>query len=224
MPEKRALIFANGERVNLEGIRAMLQPEDYFVAADGGLRFLRVLGLKPDLVIGDLDSLPPGELERLRAERVNIQQYPVHKNETDLELALEAAIQAGYRDLRIVGALGGRLDMTLGNIFLLMLPALANLDVRLEDGYDEVFLIRPGEPGARVTGLAGERVSLLPLLGPAEGVRTSGLYYPLNAETLYLERTRGISNVLMSDEAFVSLAAGLLLCIHTHQTPPETSG
>lgn len=219
MYTKRALIFANGERVNLDALQGFARPGDYCVAADGGLRFLRALGLSPDLVIGDLDSLSPEEIDRLRASGVNVRQYSVHKNETDLELALEAVIEAGYSRIRILAALGGRLDMTLGNIFLLMLPSLAECDVRLEDGFDEVFLIRPGEPGVMITGRAGERVSLLPLNGPAEGVRTRGLQYPLRSETLYPERTRGISNVMEGEEAAVSLESGLLLCIHTHQSP-----
>jgi len=221
MHTKRALIFANGERANLEALQGFARAGDYCVAADGGLRFMRALGLSPDLVIGDLDSLSPEEIERLRASGVHVRQYPVYKNETDLELALEAVVEAGYRHIRILAALGGRLDMTLGNIYLLMLPSLVACDVRLEDGFDEVFLIRPGAPGVTITGSAGERVSLLPLNGPAEGVRTRGLQYPLRGETLYPERTRGISNVMEGEEAVVSLDTGLLLCIHTHQSPRE---
>lgn len=215
MAEKRALIFANGERANLEILRAWVRPDDLLIAADGGLRFLRALGLPPGLVIGDLDSLAEGEIEQLRQAGVAVRQHPVHKDETDLELALQAALAAGARQIWVVAALGGRLDMILANIFLLMLPELSGVDARLEDGYDTVFLIRPGRPG-EVQGQPGERLSLLPLNGPAHGVHTQGLEYPLNRETLWPERSRGISNRLQAPLARITLDDGLLLCIHTH--------
>lgn len=213
-----AYIFANGTRMNAEVIASLLAPGDYYIAADGGYRFMQQLGVQPHLVIGDLDSLTSTDIAEIKSRGIEVRQYPIHKDETDLELALEAAIEAGYRQIRIVAALGGRLDMTLGNIFLLMLPALADLDVRLEDGYDEVSLIRPtGLAGFAIHGLPSELISLLPLGGPAQGIRTEALQYPLHEETLYPERTRGISNVMTAETAAVHLRSGLLICIHTHQ-------
>ncbi len=221
MQQKRAFIFANGEQINPEAVRALIQPGDFRIAADGGLHHLRRLGLEPDLVIGDLDSLEPEEIERLQINHVRVEQHPVHKDETDLELAVEAALKAGCTMLFILGALGGRLDMTLANIFLLALPELAGIDARLEDGIEEVFLIRPGgdaeKAGRVIDGRPGDRVSLLPLGGPAQGIRTSGLYYPLRGETLYPERTRGVSNRMVDAQAQVTLDEGLLICIHTRQ-------
>ena len=213
-PTGRAFIFANGRRIHPATVRGLMSPGDYRVAADGGLRFLRAVDQQPDLLIGDLDSLLPEEIEEARAGGVEIRQYSIHKDETDLELALQAVTALGYRKIRVVGALGGRLDMILGNLFLLMLPDLAGCDVRLEDGYEEVFLIRSGET-VEIEGQEGERVSLLPLHGPAEGIVTGGLYYPLRGESLWPERTRGISNVMMGARAVVSLRAGLLVCIHS---------
>jgi thiamine pyrophosphokinase len=222
MQDKRVLIFANGERANLEVLRAWLRPTDVLIAADGGLRFLRALGLAPHLVIGDLDSLGDGEIEQLSQAGVEVRRYPVHKDETDLELALLAAVAAGANQIWVVAALGGRLDMTLANIALLMLPELTGAAVRLEDGYESVFLIRPGKPG-EVQGQPGERLSLLPLNGPARGVRTQGLEYPLHGESLRPERSRGISNRLQAPIAQISLEDGLLLCIHSHHQPDSIS-
>jgi thiamine pyrophosphokinase len=215
MTHARAVIFANGERANLEALRAWLRPDDLLIAADGGLRFLRALDRSPDLVIGDLDSLAEGELARLRQAGVEVRQYPVHKDETDLELALAAAMQSGADEIWVAAALGGRLDMTLANIFLLMLPELAGAAVGLEDGFESVFLIRPDRPG-QVRGQPGQRLSLLPLNGPARGVRTEGLEYPLKGETLWPERSRGVSNRLAAGAARITLEEGVLLCIHTH--------
>jgi thiamine pyrophosphokinase len=169
------------------------------------------LGLTPHWLIGDLDSVSLEEARSLEAAGVRIWRYPVEKDETDLELAIRAVLSNGYRSIRIAAALGGRLDQTLGNLFLLQLPGLEGCDVRLEDGYEEVFLIRQE---MEVLGQPGDILSLLPLGGPASGIWTEGLRYPLRGETLQPEQTRGISNVLLSERARVRLAAGTLLGIH----------
>ena len=118
----------------------------------------------------------------------------------------------GCRDLIVVGALGGRLDHTLGNLSLLRDPVLSDCTVRLDDGLQEVFWITRH---ADLHGAQGDIVSLLPLQGEATGVTTEGLEYPLHAETLYPYKTRGISNVMTAAHASVSLVSGVLLCIHT---------
>jgi thiamine pyrophosphokinase len=220
MPHTRALIVANGDQIHPEAAKQILRPDDFIIAADGGLRHVDALGLKPDLLIGDLDSVSEADIERVEYNGSQVMRYPVHKDETDLELALLFAAQKGYRELVILGALGGRLDMTLGNIFLLMLPELAGCDARLDDGVEEVFFLYPGEPGREISGNAGDRVSLLPWGSTAAGIRTGGLYYPLRGETLHPERSRGISNKMVTDRARVVFASGLLICIHTRILPP----
>jgi len=216
-PRARALIFANGEQFNTQAVRRFIHPSDWLVSADGGLRHLRALDLLPALLIGDLDSVDSFDLDMLKTQGVRIVQHPAHKDETDLELAIEAVIEDGYSELRIIGALGGRLDMSLGNIFLLLLPELENIDARLEDGVEEVFLMRPGQQPCTIDGDVGDRVSLLPLGRPAAGVITTGLLYPLRGETLYPERTRGISNEMVEQKASVQLQSGILICIHTRK-------
>lgn len=217
MEQKRALIFANGEQFFTHAVKALLLPGDLLIAVDGGLKYVRALGLDPHLLIGDLDSVDPAEITRLQAVGARVEKFPVHKDETDLELAVIEALRLGCTNLLILGALGGRLDMTLANIFLLALPVLEGTDTRLEDGLEEVFLVRAGREGAVIYGQPGERVSLLPYAGPARGVSTTGLYYPLKQETLYQERTRGISNRMQDAQARVTLEDGCLICIHTRQ-------
>jgi thiamine pyrophosphokinase len=212
MTVQRALIFANGTLDDDQAVARLLHPGDLLVAADGGARHLARLGLCPNLLVGDLDSLSTAEVDALAQAGVEILRYSVDKDETDLELAIQAALDRGCTELVIVAALGARVDQTLGNIFLLGLPALRDVQVRLDDGRDELFLI--SERGS-IHGRAGDVVSLLPLGGPARGIYTQGLRYPLNGETLYPERTRGISNVLMDEHAQVELSEGLLICVHT---------
>jgi thiamine pyrophosphokinase len=216
----RVLLFVNGDFPQSEKLIAQIKPEDFLMAVDGGLRHLTEQKLTPNLIIGDLDSADPDEVQRLQMKGVEVRQYPVDKDETDLELALNAALELQPDHIWVVAALGDRIDQTLGNIFLLTLPELANTDVRLVDGVREVFLIR--ESGT-IRGIPGQRVSLLPLNGPAHGITTEGLAYPLHDETLYPERTRGISNRLTDPSARVTVETGLLLCIHERDEPFERS-
>ncbi len=221
MSDQRALIFANGSLPGLEAARGLLRTGDFLLAVDGGALHLARLGLRPHLLVGDLDSLPAEALADLAASGVEVLRYPPEKDETDLELAIQIALGRGFRDLVLVAALGGRIDQTLANIFLLTLPDLAGVSARLDDGIEEMFLIRSA---ASVCGQVGETVSLLPLGGPARGITTRGLRYPLRGEALFPERTRGISNELIEAQAEVTLEEGLLLCIHTRSAPPIPAG
>ena len=208
---KRALIFINGDLPDLDAARRILEPDAFMIAVDGGTRHLLALGLLPSVVIGDLDSLDPAHLLTLEKNHVEIIQHPKDKDETDLELALNYALDLGYRNIRLVAALGGRLDHTLGNLSLLTKPSLAGLDLRIDDGVEEAFFVRRQ---AQIHGRAGETVSLLPWNGDVTGIQTEGLRWPLRHETLKAHKTRGISNEMVSDVAKISIDSGLLLCIH----------
>ncbi len=216
----RIVLFANGDFPCPNRLNAQLDKEDFLIAVDGGLNHMTALNLTPALIIGDLDSANPEEVKRLQSQGVEIRSFPPEKNETDLELALDAALKLDPAVIWIVGALGNRLDQTLANIFLLTQPKLAGIDVRLVDGTRQVFLIRKS---ALIEGIVGQRLSLLPLNGPVVGVRTAGLAYPLEDETLYPDRTRGISNYLTGSSAKVIILKGLLLCVHQITDPLERS-
>ena len=166
MSQKRAVIFANGEAADIKRLDAMMQPDDLLIAADGGLRYLLQLGKWPQVLIGDLDSVTAEEVELARQNGAAVHKYPVGKNETDLQLAIDYAIQAGCSSIVIAAALGGRLDQTLGNIFLLTRPDLQEIDIRLDDGREEVFIIRNQ---VEINGQPGDTVSLLPYGEPAVG-------------------------------------------------------
>jgi thiamine pyrophosphokinase len=209
---KRAIIFANGLVPNAKAARALVQPGDLLIAADGGLRNALELGLTPQLIIGDMDSAGSQEVARAREEGAVLELFPRDKDQTDLELALQHAVEARCDFIRILGGLGGRTDQALANLLLLGDPKLQGIDIRLDDGVEEAFVIRER---AELHGRPGDTVSLLPLETPAEGVVTEGLRFPLKGETLLPFHTRGISNEMMGATASVSLEEGLLICIHS---------
>lgn len=211
----RIIIFANGELPDLEKARLLLHPNDYIICADGGTRHSLAMGLTPNLVIGDMDSIERGQWLGLEKEGVSIELFPRDKNETDLELAINRAIELGPKQLLIIGALGGRLDQALGNIALLGDIRLSALDTRLDDGVEEIFLCRDQ---AQVHGRSGDIVSLIPWGNPAHGIQTQGLKWPLQNEALYPDKTRGISNEMTSQTASISIESGLLLLIHLRKS------
>jgi len=216
----RVVIFANGEVPNLKIARALLRPDDYLIAADGGAIHLLKMGILPEIVIGDLDSIDDDALHTLTSSEVKIEQYPEDKDETDIELALRYAMEMRSAEILIVGALGGRLDQTLANLSVLTDLTLSGIDIRLDDGVEEVFYCRAStEKGeqAEVWGRSGDTVSLIPWAGPVEGIKTEGFQWSLQSETLYPDQSRGISNVMLGDRASIRIRSGLLLIVHRRQ-------
>jgi len=220
---QRIIIFANGEIPNLENARLLLRSDDHVICADGGTGHALALGLTPNLVIGDIDSLDKEQWQKLEDAGVPIELFPRDKNETDLELALNRAIELEPREIIIVGALGGRLDQILGNTALLSDVRLSTLrhdsgrafDIRLDDGVEEIFFCRDQ---VEVQGRSGDIVSLIPWGNSVQGVQTQNLKWLLHNETLFPDKTRGISNQMTGEVASIKIASGLLLVIHRRES------
>jgi thiamine pyrophosphokinase len=149
-----------------------------------------------------------------------MRRSPVDKDESDAELALLAAIEAGANRITVLGALGGeRLDHGLANVWLLGHPRLAGLDVRLLDAAARIRIVGPGR--ADLGGRVGDLISLLPFGGDADGLETGGLRYPLRREALRSGPSRGLSNVRDAGEAFLTVGSGRILVIETPATLTE---
>lgn len=221
MPAFRLVILANGVLPDLNAARRLLNASDRIFCADAGVRHARALGLRPDLVVGDLDSLDPEDHQWILANGVRIQQYPRDKDQTDLELAIQHGLEHGPEAILIMGALGARLDHTLGNIALLADGRLRGVPCSIDDGVEQVVLCRTS---SEIHGAIGDLVSLVPWGMPAAGVRTSGLKWVLGGETLLPERSRGISNEMTAESAQVTIESGLLFVIHRRDLPaPQSS-
>jgi thiamine pyrophosphokinase len=182
------------------------------VAADGGAAAALELGLRPNLVLGDFDSIEPDRLDALRARGIPVQPYPRDKDVTDGELAVQHVLGmlAPGAEVLLIGFLGGpRLDHELANVLLLVrLPS----GCALVDERTEVRLLRHGQRYEWVPE-AGELVTLLALDSVADGVSTRGLKWQLDAATLEVGSTRGVSNEALGDPAAVEVGRGLLLVV-----------
>lgn len=206
---KRAILFANGDFP--ENFSLIIGDDDFLVAVDGGLRHLLRLGLTPQLLIGDLDSVTTEDLDRCVQWRVEILRFPPEKDETDLELAVLEVLKRGFTDIIITCAIGDRLDHTLGNMALLALPEVQGAYIRISHGNTTIFHLNSC---IDLDTYPGDLISLLPWGETVQGVTTVGLQYALNNATLYPWRSLGLSNVAISNKVSVTVETGQLFLIH----------
>lgn len=224
----KAIVIADGDAPARDRLDAAWPGWDsgagFVVAADGGARHAGQLGLRLDAWVGDADSIAPEALASLARDGVEVRRVAAAKDESDTELAIAAALEAGAQELVVVGAFGGpRLDHALANVGLLAMPALAGRPAALLDAGSRVTLVHApgpnGEPVDRpLPGRVGDLVSLLPYGPGVEGVTTAGLAYPLRDEPLPAGPARGLSNVRVAGHAAVSLRRGMLLVVESPAT------
>ena len=182
------------------------------IAADRGLEHARALGLQVDVAVGDFDSASPEAVAAAERAGVRIERHAAEKDETDLELALDAAIALGAARIVVLAGRGGRLDHELSSLLLLCSAKYASAQIDALVGEERVHVVRDAR---ELEGVPGELLTLLPVHGAAEGVRTDGLAYPLRGETLDAGSTRGVSNVFVEPTARVALERGVLLAIRS---------
>jgi thiamine pyrophosphokinase len=210
---KNAVVVASGELG--DGDVAWLARADVVIAADGGAALLEAAGRVPDRLVGDLDSVDPSLVERLEAAGTDVERHDRAKDASDVELAIDAAHASGATEIVLLGAFGGsRIDHELANVLLLADPAFAEVDILAVRGPSRVRALRAGGR-LELGGAAGDLVTLLPIGGDASGVSTAGLRWRLDAATLGMGRTRGLSNVIDNPPASVQIGGGALLVIET---------
>lgn len=209
----RAVIFVNGEIADYADARSWLDENDYLVAANGGSAHCLAMGLTPDVVVGDLDSIDSDVQQKLEAANVSLERHPAAKDQTDLELALERAILDGADEVMMLGAMGGRVDQTVANLLILVQRSWPAL-IRLVANRQVACVLRGGET-LELEGPIGSTVSVIPLSLEVRGITYSGLTYPLIEHTLTFGSTRGISNTIACSPATIEVERGTLLIVQS---------
>jgi thiamine pyrophosphokinase len=204
-----ALVFAGGDPIPV-AVATRLPVDALVIGADSGIEHARALGRRVDLAVGDFDSVSPEALAAAAEAGARVIRYPVDKDATDLELALDVAAARGVDRITVVGGHGGRLDHYLANALLLGSARFADIEIDGWFGDAHVIVVRRH---ARLVGRAGSLVTLLATNGPARGVTTTGLRYPLHEAVLLPGSTLGVSNELVGTDAEVSVSGGTVLSI-----------
>lgn len=204
-----ALVFAGGDPVP-PAVADHLPTDALVIGADSGIEHALSLGRRVDIAVGDFDSVSTGALADVEAAGAEILRYPVDKDATDLDLAIELAVTRGAEHVTVVGGHGGRVDHALSNALLLGSPRFAGIGVDAWFGPAHLTVIRRS---ATLTGSIGSLVTLLAFDGPATEVTTTGLRFALTDATVAPGSTLGVSNELLAPVATVTVGAGALLGI-----------
>ena len=180
------------------------------ICADGAAHRLKELDMAPDLIVGDMDSIDEDTLRYFEAKGSRIIRHPEDKAETDTQLALECAFEMNPDQIRIFGALGGRIDHALANISLLVMCAKRGVDAKIVDRDCELFVI---DRSCVIDGRKGDTVSLLPLSSDVRGITLDGFEYPLSDGVMEIGKPYGVSNRLAGTRGTISVKSGYLLII-----------
>ncbi len=210
----KALIICNGKIRDYEYYKQYTENAELVICADGGANHAARMGIIPDVILGDFDSVSP-EIRKCYCDSgcdkvIEFREFPSEKDMTDSELALDTAVEKGADRIVFIGCLGNRIDHTIANINLLKAALDRGIDAVLVDEYNEIRLIKNY---IEIEKREGWKLSLLPLTPVVSGITTSGLYYPLSDATMEIGPTRGISNEFTENKASVRIRDGLLLVI-----------
>lgn len=191
-----ALIIGNGsdiEKSCIEDIKI-----DYVICADGGLEKAEKLGLSPNIILGDFDSVEPGILQKYKKLNIETETYPSEKDYTDMELAVEYAVKKEFKHIILVGASGTRLDHTVANIQLLEKYHHMGINIEIIDNNNHIGIIS-GKADIKVKYEKNHFVSLVPVTETIEGLTLEGFKYPLDNVKVKRGSSLLISNEITKD-------------------------
>jgi thiamine pyrophosphokinase len=204
------LIVSGGEAPGNAFVRERADEARMVIAADRGAQYCLEAGVTPDLVVGDMDSLPRALYRRIEAAGIPMKVHPPMKDETDTRLALDEAIALGARKVEIIAATGDRFDHTLANVHLLYAAHILKVDACLSSPRFRIFLV---EGEATLAGARGGTVSFLPLTMEARGVTLTGFRWPLADALMKVGDPYGVSNIATEDDARITVKEGVLIAV-----------
>ena len=203
-------VVTNGYIENMDILKSIIKNSDYVICADGAAKYLMNINIYPDLLVGDLDSIDDDALRWIENGKVKLERFPVKKDMTDTELAIEFALKQSPHKINIVGAIGSRMDHSLGNIMLLYKIHKMGTAARIINEINDMTIT---DSNIKIEGKIGQTVSIIPIGGDVSGVTLEGLEYPLNDCNIHMGSSLGISNRFIKDTATISVKEGTLLVI-----------
>ena len=207
----KAVVFTNGQYENLSFYKNYLEGQEAFqvICADGGANAAHALGVTPQLLVGDMDSIHAELLADYSEEGVIIDHHSTHKDETDTELAIEYCIKNGFDEVVIFGALGSRFDHSFGNLYLLNRFLKEGVRGEIVNENNRVFLVKDR---AVLDVPVGTTVSILAFTDQASGINIEGFEYPVkNGVMAHFFPGYGISNVTVEKCPEISVEQGILM-------------
>ena len=205
-------VFVGGDPVSRERIQG-LGPADIVVAADSGADIAAAAAVTVNILVGDLDSISRGAMERIFDGETVIEAHSPDKDATDLELALEVALRSNPSEIVFVGGGGGRLDHLLGNVGVIGSPAARHVPVSWVMERETAHVVRGRKS---IPTAPGQLFSLIPIGRNAHGVYVRSARWPLRDASLRVHGSMGISNVALGKEVEIEVGEGAVLAIFNH--------
>lgn len=202
---KRGIIFAGGDFSAEMDLKDILLTNSIVVCADSGYDSALKAGVRPDVIIGDMDSVESSLPDGIKQIKLKCE-----KDDTDTEAAIDYLASLGCGEIILLGALGGRVDHMLANIMLISYAERKGVKLIIKTEDTEIFSV---VDSVEISGEKGDILSLIPVLGGAEGVTLKGLKYTLEDAKLEVGKTVGISNEFIENKAKITVKEGLLIAI-----------
>ncbi len=203
----RCVVIGGGEMLSFAFAREQLRPDDFVIAADRGLVHADAMGISPHLILGDFDSYPDDP-----PQQENCILLPREKDDTDMMFAVKYALERGYQEFLLLGAMGGRLDHTLANLGVLRFLKSRGCDGIILDAACRMRLVENGE----ISVSKEERYPYLSVFSmelESRGVTLRGVKYPLTDATMRSDFPIGCSNEITEEAATVSVKEGCLVVL-----------
>lgn len=210
MKELKALLILNGEKVNSTTILKLKDESDFILSADGGTDYCVELGIIPDLVIGDLDSISPKTLDILKKKEVPINVFPIKKDKTDSQLSIEYLMDKGAEEITIIGAIGSRIDHTLANILLLKTIKDKGIKGKIVHNNNIIYII---DDELILDKKNGYFVSIIPIESKGVLVSLKGFEYNLSKVKIDFASTLGVSNFVIDKKGYIKVHEGECLVV-----------
>ncbi len=212
------LIVSGGDAPDPVFLLARAKKARMIIAADRGAGYCLRAGVRPDVVVGDMDSISPSARREVERSGVPLIQHSTEKDQTDTQLALDIALDRGAGCIEMVACTGDRFDHSLANVHLLYAALKAGVDAAILAPSHRIFLV---DSEAGIDGMKGAILSLLPLSLEAKGVILSGFQWPLEDAVMEVGNPYGISNRIVSEQARIHVREGVLVAVLLF---PEATG
>jgi len=206
----KAVIISNGDLEDKNTLKSVAKEADYIICADGGLRHLRELKIKPHIVLGDLDSIDKDLMLRYEDLGVKFAKYPIKKDKTDTELAIDHALELGADEITLMGVIGTRIDHSLANIMLLYKLLTLGVKGRILNEHNEVLIT---DQELIIKKEVNTYISIIPIMGNPAYVTLKGFEYEIDDVEFFPSTTLGVSNRIIEKEGLVKVRNGSCLVI-----------
>jgi thiamine pyrophosphokinase len=208
-----AVILGNGSYTDFGFYKQYLEehPFDAIFCADGGIKTALKLGIVPDVLLGDFDSVTREEIHYLK-DKIKIMPFEKRKDYTDIHLCIKYAIENHFYQITLFGVLGTRADHSLTNIYLLKYAMDNGVNAKIVNEYNEIFLLNDF---IKLHGVKDKTISVLPYTDKIEGINLKGMGYPLKDATMVKENPYGVSNYAVEDTVEISISSGTAVIVIT---------